>query len=364
MVREKSDFLKAIENEYEDQDHFVKYLDSCYRNGVLSKEFNIIAAINNLEGGHEVFFSNLKDYFEVLSSSGDLHLLYTSVDDDPVYSYVYLDDDAPVFFTNANKTDQIPPTILRFILETPGVGRVMLSERKLDEIRNDLVSRHDNLLVPYFSATRSKDSPIEARRRENTKRSLEYHGVDGLQSYREMRYQYGILPSIMVFEKPNHFKFKIKSDGTFVHQDGSLKQHWAYLKEEIKRSTEMKEYANTGGFGQADSSFFGENKFDVSKPWAIEVKQGIESNHLYDLEKHLNDSFWEFNVSEYTARPEFASFEAEVIDEFTSERTNMKTKGDDIRIFPRKRTDIDQSLRIFNFVRDHFESDCTPKKVA
>jgi hypothetical protein len=42
----------------------------------------------------------------------------------------------------------------------------------------------------------------------------------------------------------------------------------------------------------------------------------------------------------------------------------MKTKGDEVRVFPREMTDIDQSLRIFNFISDHFDSDCTPKTVA
>jgi hypothetical protein len=364
MTDSGPDFLSAIEREFTDNDDFIDYLDESYRMGFLSGEFNIIGAVNDLTGGKDRFLSELKNHFSILNSSEDLYLLHTSVDDEPVYSYIYLDDHVPIFFTNANKTDEIPPTIWRFLQQTQGVGRLMLSPRKVDEIRQDIVSEDDRVIIPYFSARRSQDSPIEARRRENTDRSVQYRAIDGLETYREMRYNYGVLPNIMTFEHPNRFKFKIKNDGTFVHQKGGLQTLWDCLSQEIKRVKTMKEYANTAEYGKADSSFFGDEKFSVSTPWAIHVDDGIKSDYLDNLRVHLDDSFWEFSVSEYSADRKFSSFEAEVIDESTNERTTMKTKGDDVRVFPRERTDIDQSLRIFNFISDHFASDCTPKQVV
>jgi hypothetical protein len=364
MADTPSDFLYAIDREYTDREDFIDYLDTSYRRGELSGEFSVIGAVNNLPGGKTEFLDQLRDHFTLLNSTGDLHILHTSVDEDPVYSYVYLDDDIPVFFTNANKTDQIPPTIWRFLQETYGVGRLMLSQRKIDQLKQKIVSSHENVIVPYFSARRSRDSMISARRREQTERSVQYRAIDGLETYREMRYNYGILPQIMVFEKPNEFKFKIKADGTFVHQKGGLQTLWDCLEQEVSRVETMKKYANTAKYGKSDSSFFGEQKFSVSTPWGIEVDDGIKSTHLDTFRDHLDEKFWEFSVSEYNAYPELSSFEAEVIDDSTNERTTMKTKGDEVRVFPREMTDIDQSLRIFNFISDHFDSDCTPKTVA
>jgi len=359
-----SDFLNAIDRKYTDRDDFVDFVDRSYRLGELSGEFNIIAAVNNLPKGKEEFLDHLHRHFSLRESSGDLYLLHTTIDDESVYSYVYIDDEIPIFFTKANKTDQIPPTIWRFLQETYGVGRLMLSQRKVDELRQEIVCDYENVIIPFFSARRSRDSMVDARRREETKRSVQYRAVDGLETYREMRYNYGVLPQIMVFEQPNEFKFKIKADGTFVHQKGSLRTLWRYLKQEISRVKTMKKYANTAEYGKADSSFFGDETFSVSTPWAIEVDDGIKASHLDTFQKHLSDSFWEFSVSEYNSYPEFTAFEAEVIDESTNERTTMKTKGNDVRVFPRELTDVDQSLRIFNFISDHFDSDCTPKQVA
>ncbi len=364
MSRATGDFLDIRDREFDSLEGFISYIDKQYRLEKLTKGFNIISAINNREDPAE-FGELLEREFNVLEHNGDLLRIHTTVDEEPVYSYVYLDDFAPLFLTNANKTDQIPPTITKFLQTTPDIGRLRLSRREIDENRKRIVSEHDNVMIPYFSAKRSAEEPIAANKRPATRRSIQYRADDGLETYREMRYNYGVLPRIMTFEVPNQFKFKIKDDGTFVHVDGGLGTLWECLRREINRVEEMVEYANTGSYGEMESSFLTEeDSFSVSKPWAVEVTDGISAEHVETLPAQLRDDFWEFSVSEYFAEPSLQSFEAEVIDNATRERTAMKTKGDDIRIFPREFTDVDQSLRLFNFISDHFDAECTPKKVA
>jgi len=364
MASTSSDFLQVIDSSFSNRDEFMSQIDRSYRLGKVSGEFNIIGAVNNLSGGKEEFSQQLNNRFEVIQAEDDLRLLYTEVDSDPVYTYVYLDDNTPIFLTNANKTDQIPPTIISFLREFNGVGRLMLSRREVDEMRKEIVNKYNNVIIPFFSAQRTRDASVGARRRPDTERSIQYRGIDGLDTYREMRYNYGILPRIMKFEKTNKFKFKIKENGTFIHMGGGILPLWECLKGQITRVEEMMEYANTGNYHQTDSSFFGENKFNVSTPWAVEVEDGIKKEHLETLPSQFNDSFWEFSVSEYDADLQFESFEAELIDEATHERTTLKSKGSEVRVFPRENTDIDQSLRIFNFLGDHFDTDCSAKKVA
>ncbi len=360
----EADFLEAIGEDFSDKNSFADHIHEGYLSGELKGAFNLIGAVNNLEGGKERFRQELSHHFEILDSTGDLYLIHTEVDEEPVFSYVYLDEYVPVFLTRANKTDQIPPTIWNFLQGTQNVGRLMLSRREIDETRKEIVAEHENVMVPFFSARRTAESPIDARRRPNTERSIQYRADDGLEAYREMRYNYGVLPSIMTFELPNEFKFKIKNDGTFVHSKNGFRTLWNCLQEEVARVKEMMEYANTGSYGKSDSDFFGDNQFSVSTPWAVEVDAGFSSEAIKTLPNQLDESFWEFSVSEYRSRPDYNAFEAEVIDDTTHERTTLKTKGTDIRIFPREFTDIDQSLRLYNFISDHFDSDCSPKKVA
>lgn len=364
MTEITGDFLDIGGLEFNSRDSFMKYIDGEYRQSNSTGGFNIIAAVNNLDDP-SMFSRLLEQNFTVLEQNGDLLRIHTTVDDEPVYSYVYLDDNAPLFLTNANKTDQIPPTITYFLQSTQNVGRLMLSKREIDETRKRIVSEHENVMIPFFSARRSADKPISAKRRPETERSIQYRADDGLETYREMRYNYGVLPRIMTFECPNRFKFKIKDDGTFVHVRGGLQTLWNCLEREIERVGELVEAANSGSYGEEESSFLEEDElFSVSRPWAVEVPEGITAEHVKTLPTQLNEKFWEFSVADYYSQPKIRSFEAEVIDETTKERTTMKTKGNDVRIFPREFTDVDQSLRLYNFISDHFDADCTPKRVA
>lgn len=359
----ESDYLDAMDREFSSLEDFIQYLENDYKIGLQPGEFNILGAVNNLPSKKD-FADSITAVFKELDSTGDLYLLTTTVEEERVYHYVYMDEKFPVIFTKANKTDQIPPTIGRFLQNKHNVGRLLLSQRQIDEIRKNIVSKYEDLLVPFFSAKRTQDSNIEARRRPNTNRSLQYRADDGLETYREMRFNYGILPRIMTFERPNHFKFRVKQEGVFVHQSGSIIELWNFLQQQINRAEKIVDCSNTGGYGEVTSSFFDDKEIHVSSPWAIEVEDGIKGPALENFKEHMNDSFWEFGVSEYNAYPEVPSFEAELIDEIKYERTILKTKEDSIRVFPRELTDVDQSVRIFNFISDHFDSDCRARKVA
>jgi len=362
-MSEEIDYLQAMDRDYTSIDDFVEYLEEDYGISSMPGEFNVFSAVNNLPSKKE-FADSLTAIFETINSTGDLYLITTTVENDRVYYYVYMDEEFPYFFTRANKTDQIPPTIGKFLQNKFNVGRLTLSQRQIDQIRKELVSEFEDLLIPFFSAKRTPDADISARRRANTSRSLQYRADDGIETYREMRYNYGVLPRIMTFERPNHFKFRVKQEGIFVHEDGSFIELWETLQKQKDRAKDIVESSNTGGYGEVTSSVFEDKEISVSSPWEIKVEDGIHGPALGNFREHLNEDFWEFGVSEYRAQPGVPRFEAELIDENQYERTILRTKNDSIRVFPREFTDIDQSVRIFNFISDHFDSDCIAREVT
>ncbi|WP_117595169.1 hypothetical protein [Haloprofundus halophilus] len=364
-MSQKPDFLELMDRRFTSADNLVHYLDTEADLSSLSGEFNIFAAVNNLKDKQEFLEAvKLSDHFVISEESDDLKLLRASYEGKSVYTYVYLQDDFPVFFTTANKTDELPPTIWAFLQETQDVGRLQLPKRAIDNLRKRLVSEYDDLIIPYFSARRSYDSNTPARRRPDVERSIQYRGIDGIETYKEMRYNYGILPKIMVFERPHRFKFRVKQNGVFVHVKGSIFDLWGALKREMERTLSIKESANTGGFGDVQSTFFENREMHISSPWEIKVNGGIQKAGLEGFESHLSEDFYEFNVSEFQTASDADSFQAEIIDDSSHELLTLKSKNDKIRIFPREQTDIDQSVRIFNFVSDHFDSECEAREVV
>jgi hypothetical protein len=364
-MSQEPDFLELMHRQFTSADNLVHFLDKEADLSSLSGEFNIFAAVNNLD--NKIDFLNavkLSNHFVISEESDDLKLLRASYEGKAVYTYVYIQDDFPIFFTTANKTDELPPTIWAFLQETQDVGRLQLPKRAIDNLRKRLVSEYDDLIVPYFSARRSFDSSTPARRRPDVERSIQYRGGDGIETYKEMRYNYGILPKIMVFERPHRFKFRVKQNGVFVHRYGSLFDLWNALKREMKRTLTIKESANTGGFGDVQSAFFENREMHISSPWEIKVNEGIQASGVKGFEAHLGEDFYEFNVSEFQTAPDTPAFQAEIIDDSSHELLTLKSKNNKIRVFPREQTDIDQSVRIFNFVSDHFDSECEAREVV
>lgn len=356
------DFLNAMDHDFESANHLIRYIEDEVDLTGLSTGMNLVGSVNDYPQS-DSFIDSLGSYFDLINSSGDLHLLKASVDDKAIPYYVYFDETFPIFLTTANITDEMPPTINAYLRNTPNVGRFWLSQRQMEEIRKNIIANHNDVLIPFFSANRTPSSEIPANRRPDVNRSITYYADDGRETYREMRHQYGVLPRILEFERPNHFKFRIKNRGVFVHERGSIEELWKAFQREKDRKKRVKSIIDTSNLTEKRSGVFENAKISVSEPWAIEVNSGIEAGQVKNFRSHLNQMELEFGVSEYDSSPSIPSFEAELIDSTSFETTRLMSNGDTIRIYPRELTDIDQSFRIYNFVSDHFGPNCRAVEV-
>ncbi|WP_283403828.1 hypothetical protein [Halorubrum sp. DM2] len=355
--------MDAVDRDFSSADDFVSYLEKDYNLGEVPESVNFIGAINDCRS-EKAFIDSLGSHFDRVDSTGDLYLLKGDTGEEYVPYYVYVDDEFPVFITTANITDEMPPTINSYLQQSKDVGRFWLSKRQMEALREELISRYDgDILIPFFSAKRGMFSEIGARKRPGTKRRITYYADDGLETYREMRMEYGVLPTILEFERPNHFKFRVKDKGVFVHESGSVQELWRTLKKETEHKSRIKEYIDTGEATEPESTVFQNKTISVSRPWGIKVDPGLHRDHLDGFKSHLQNEELEFGVSEYNSYPEIPSFDAELIDHSSYETTKLMTKEDTIQVYPRELTDVDQSFRIYNFVSDHFGPKCEPVAV-
>jgi len=356
------DFLSAMDHDFDSADDLVNYVESDVEIQDLSDGLNLVGAVNDYSS-ESAFVDSLESHFEIINSTGNLYLLKASVDNRTIPYYVYAEGSFPVFFTTANITDEMPPTINEYLRETHNVGRFWLSQRQMEEIRKGIVGEYDDVLIPFFSANRTPSSEIPAQKRPNVSRSITYYADDGRETYREMRHQYGVLPRILEFERANHFKFRVKNRGVFTYKRGSITQLWEAFQEEKQRKQRIKSIIDTGELREGESDFFKGEHISVSEPWGVEVTDGIEPAHIQKFNDHLTQMELEFGVSEYNASPSIPGFEAELIDSNSFETTRVMSSGDTVRIYPRELTDIDQSFRIYNFLSDHFGPNCRPTEV-
>lgn len=351
------DFLDAQDRTFDSEQDFIEYIDNDVTLSDLDGKLNIIGSVNDYP--NKVQFEKALSFgFEPIWKSDDLRLLVAHTDSKAIPYYVYLDDEFPLFFTTANITDEMPPTIEQFLQRDPRLGRFWLSMEQMELLRQEITSKYDDLIIPFFTGHRSKFTDIPAEKREDLERTMSYWARDGRQVYKEMRSKYGILPKNILFERPNHFKFGIKQEGVFKHRQGSVKETWNLYRSERERKKIVKKAIDTGGYDDETQSILFEGRtLATSRPWGIETKEfGVAA--IDNFESRVSEDRWEFGVSAYKSKTEIPGFDAHLIDSNSYVRTKLRGRHDSIRIYPDEDSGIDQHIRIYNLVQDHFDPSC------
>jgi hypothetical protein len=359
------DFLDISGQDLQSEDELFSYINEevDLEDGV-DDNVSIIGSINDYRD-KESFVSSFSSHFEVIQQyEEDIYLLASSVGEEYIPYYVYVKENFPIFITTANITDEMPPTIEKYLQQDTNLGRFWISMERMEDLRKSLVSRHSDLIIPFFSGYRSRYSEQPAQKRPEYKRRMTYWADDGLETYKELKRNYGILPTNIQFERGNHFKFRMKQEGIFTHRGGSLKEAWKLFKRELKRKRRIKRHIDKGGPEELQSSLYDEKEISVSRPWAVNLKKKITDEELETFKDRLQEDRWEFGVAEYNPRYEKSQFSAELVDDTNHGLTRLRTHEDNIRVFQKSGSDIDQQIRIYNFIEDHIDPECEAVAVS
>jgi len=357
-----TDFLGIKDEEFYSLNSFFGFLESVDLDD-LDGKLKIIGSISDFDN-QDNFVNSLEDHFQLNEQNGNLVNLSAQVseDEERIPYYVYVDDTFPVFFTTGTLTKEIPPTLQEYLLTRREMSRMWIAKRQMERLRESLVSEHPYLLIPFFTGQRTKNVNIPANRRPDTKRTIVYYGDDGLETYREMKHQYGVLPSNIEFENPGGFNFRVKEQGIFTLLDSGVSQVYTLLRETKEHLRRVKDAIDTSSFGEASGELL-ERTVPYSEPWGIQLESGLSESDISDFRENIEREDKDLTITEYSPSYEPVGFSAEVVDTENFARAELKTTKDSIRIYPRDTTGIDQNVRLYNFVDDYIDPHCRPVEI-
>lgn len=362
MPGDQLDFLDAMDRRYDSYDDFIDYIQTDVNLNKLDNNLNLIGSVS--EHSRTSFTESLQTHFEVVEKGENLLLLWSSKED--ISYYVTLEDEEfPIFFTAANKTDEIPETLGAYLKSDPAMSRMWVGKREMERLRERMVQEHEHLLIPQFTAKRSKHSEVPAKKRPNYDRTIRYWADDGLEVFRHMKNRYGVLPTNIQFECPDKFKCQITQEGVFTSISDGIPQLADLIDNTITRLKIIKEKIDSAEFEEeVPTKELEDITFSYSKPWAIDLDEKPTVGDIEHLEGNLEASDLQFKLLEFDCNKEKRSFDAELMDTENYGRTSMRTKESSIRIYPNGPSFIDESIRIYNFVDDHIDPDLEAVKVA
>lgn len=385
MPTDESDFLNADGAEFYSLEEVTSHITETATLSDIEGDLSVIGSISDFETGDD-FIESLQSHFFVERRHGDLlHLNAKELD---VPYYVYLGEEFPIWFTTGRKTEDMPESIDAYLKSEIDIGRMWISKTQMENLRQRIVNRYPDVIMPYFTASRSEHSDISAQRRPRFERTFQYYGKDGLETFNEIKYEYGVLPTNLKFQRANEFKFRVTTRGVFTIKNGGLAEVLSVIHDSIERLQEVKEAIDTSGFKRTTNQFAGGQTIPESQPWAVQLNSSVTQADIERLEEEIHE--WEFNIGaldasfkqdvsesrepggegplgeeqQQLATQSKTRLKAELIDERSFSKTVLRSHEDTIRIYPREHTGIDQSVRLYEFITDQIDPEAYATQVA
>jgi hypothetical protein len=347
------DFLNVREEEFESLDEVTSYVSDSADLGNLDGDLSIISTVTDFED-LDALLESIGSQFDIIQRNGQLVLLNARQLDVPYY--LYWDSDFPIWFTTGRKTEDLPKTIDTYLQSQPHIGRLWISKPEMDGLRQSLVQNYPGVLMTYFTATRSEHSEVDAQRRPGFKRTFQYYGKDALETFNEVKYEYGVLPTNLKFQKSNEFKFRVTTKGIFTIKRGGLDEVLSVIQNSIERLQGVKEAIDTSNFSKIDNKFVENDTISRSRPWAVQLQSQPSPQ---DVDRFRNGELedWDFVLSEIRESFDASTphFMARLRDRRTLGETVLRSRGNTIRIYPREDTGIGQSVRLYEFISDQID---------
>lgn len=354
MPPQSTDFFQVEDRRFDSVEELISHVSETVDLGDLEGgDLNIIGTITNY-GSFDELLSSIEPEFQVIQHNGQLARLNARQQNIPYY--VYWQPDFPIWFTTGQKTDEIPQTIGKYLRNRGQIARLWISKREMEDLRRTLVRKDDSILMTYFSASRSRYSDQPAERRPNVDRAFQYYGRDALTTYEELKYEYGVLPTNLKFQKANEFKFRVANQGIFTIKDGGLSEVLEVIQNSIERLSEVKEAIDTADFSMVENKFVDSGKVPQSRPWTIHLNSQITAGEVDRFDDDTLEE-WEFQVSELQQSfdREVPHFKAKLRDKDTLEEIIVRSNNDRLRVYPQEKSGIGQYIRLFEFVADQID---------
>lgn len=347
------DFLNVGEEQFASLEQVTSHISISSDLDELDGDLSIVGTVTDFDS-LDVLLDSARSEFDVVQRNGNLVLLNASQLDVPYY--LYWDEDFPVWFTTGRKTEDLPKTIDKYLRSQSHIGRLWISKTEMENLRQSIIQNYPDVLMTYFTATRSKHSEVDAQRRPDFDRTFQYYGKDALETFNEVKYEYGVLPTNLKFQKSNEFKFRVTRRGVFTIKHGGLEEVLSVIQNSIERLQDVKNAIDSSVFSRQENKFVEGRKLAQSRPWAIHLTSPPTPQ---DVDRFRNGELkdWDFVLSEIRESFETDTpyFRAKLRDRQTLGETLVRSKGDTIRVYPREDTGIGQSVRLYELVSDQID---------
>lgn len=354
-------FLHIKDVDFSDIQDFISFLESEQNEYRIPGNLQIIATISNFKT-IDLFVDSLIEYgFSIEKKFGKLLLISKVLHDQKISYYVFFDDrnNVPLFLTIARKTEDIPETLLNYVDRSKNISNLWITPKVMKELKDELITEYEDLMITYFSAKRSPNTDITAEYRPEVARSIQYRGDDGKLALEELEFYYGVLPKIIEIKLLEGVWFRIDNKGIITMKQGDFRKIFEIIENVVGRLLQIR---NAIGESKYTIRRVGINKQfanAIQTPWSVILPSGIGYDDVPSFCEAIQSEEWGFTLLEHVLLKGSVFFSARIIDNNKSSVFDITTTGSKIDIYPVEKADIGSCLRFYEFIVENIDPQAT-----
>jgi len=256
-----------------------------------------------------------------------------------------------LFYTDIRKTKEIDETVGELLSKQPSVHYLHVGPQLFRTIR-ETIRNEPHAEITRFIADRSEASDHPARIRGNYKRTIQYHGDDGLETLAEMETNYGVKPRNITFNITNTAKFRVIRDGVFALSDGDASRFFEYVELCITEALEVKEAFDSSTFEMLSTTE--SLSVPTSEPVAIQLATPLEYSEIEGIKSKMAEE--DYLLVDSFKQEGSVLFSTKVFDTRKDNTFRIRASNDVIRVFPQESDEnVGSFLRFHEFVEENID---------
>lgn len=256
-----------------------------------------------------------------------------------------------LFYTDIRKTKEIDETVGELLSKKPAVHYLHVGPQLFRTLR-EAIRDEPHAEITRFIADRSEDSDLPARIRGGYKRTIQYHGDDGLETLAEMETNYGVKPRNITFKITNTAKFRVIRDGVFALSDGDVSRFFDYVELCITEALKVKEAFDSSSFEVLSTTE--SLSVPTSEPVAIQLGTPLKYSEIEDIKSKMADE--DYLLVDSFKQEGSVLFTTKVLDTRKENTFRIRASDEVIRVFPQESDEnVGSFLRFHEFVEENID---------
>jgi hypothetical protein len=266
-----------------------------------------------------------------------------------------------IFITKWRKSDEIPNKLEEPLRFHSDIAQLWIKPLILSDMLDKLKENFRGLKVTWFSGI-SDPKYRRAIRRPEVKRTLQYSGDDGLETFDEMKREYGIMPKILEISIPNIGGYRIDYRGIVSVRKGSLKPIYNTILGAIEENQPWLHSFDKSKIMSVQSKL-SDYSLNIRKvfPWKVKLGRSLFINELTSFEHRISYEEELFStMNRYVRKDEDGSvstYYSLYTDETNYNSFGVEFSGGDncFSIYPHKYKSLPSMFNLINALHDNLE---------